>query len=202
MQDVSWQTLSDPAQETRRERGETFKIRRACTIKDINVWDTCLAPIYVTVIKKESGEKWETKEVKYFVLCSTKDYKTPFQVRQDYRLRSRVEEGYRQVKNVWNIAHFSSPNRSLCEAHIAFVLLTYSLLTLYLRQTKQDSFITKFVTTLRNEMQANNDSNAVVAYAENNFALFGIKEYLELICNLSQEEKDRFTQSLGAVNQR
>jgi len=200
--DVSWETISDVEEENKRDRGDRFKVSSACTISDIELWDTCKHPLYVTVIKDEKGNQWDTEETHYFVLCSTRKFSSPFQVYQHYRLRSRVEEIYRQVKHVWQLIKFPSPNRSLMEAHAGFIFLTYSLLNLYLRKTQQTDLIGKFLSTVQKEAMADDDDKTIISYADNVFGLFSIKEYLKLVCELDEEPRQHFLECLNTVNQR
>lgn len=200
--DANWQIISDPEQENFREQGRDFKITSGCTISDIELWDTCKHPLYVTIIKDEIGNSYETNEVSCFVLVSTRPFQSPFHVQQAYRLRTRVEEGFRQLKYAWLIAQFTSPHRALLETQIAFVLLAYSLLNLYLRHSKQGDMVNRFVSTLRKEASSHDDDKTIVAYAEDVFGLFSIKEYLELICVLAEEQRQKFLESLQSINQR
>lgn len=202
MPETKWQTLSDPEQHNLRDQGAQFKITSACTISDIALWDTCKYPLYVTVIKDEIGVNYETQEISYFVLVSTRLFPSSFHVLQAYRLRTRVEEGFRQLKHAWLIARFTSPHKSLLEAQVAFVLLGYSLLNLHLRHSKKFDHISRFVSTIQKEALANDDDKILAAYADDAFGLFSIKEYLELICNLKEEQRQSFLNSLNAVNQR
>ena len=201
LEDTSWEIISDVEQENKRDRGVQFKVTSACTISDIKHWDTCKHPLYVTVIKNEEGDNWNTKEIRYFVLCSTRRFPSPFQVYQYYRLRSRVEEIYRQVKHVWQLIKFPSPNRSLMEVHVGFIFLTYSLLNLYLRKTQQTDLIGKFLSTVQKEAMAEDDEKTVISYADNVFGVFSIKEYLKLVCELKEQPRKHFLESLNAVNQ-
>ncbi len=202
MPETKWLNLSDPEQQNFRDQGTEFKIVFGCTISDIKLWDTCKYPLYVTVIKEEIGTNFETVETNYFILVSTRCFASPFHVQQSYKLRTRVEEGFRQLKHVWSIARFTSPDESLLETQVAFVLLAYSLLNLYLRHSKQFDMVSRFVTNLQKEAQSHSDDKTIVAYADDVFGLFSIKEYLEIICTLKEEQRQSFLNSLGAVNQR
>lgn len=202
MAETKWQELSDPEQLNLRDQGTEFKITSGCTISNIELWDSCKHPLHVTVIKDEMGTNYKTNETHYFVLVSTSCFPSPFHVQQAYRLRTRIEEGFRQLKYAWFIARFTSPHRSLLEAQVAFILLSYSLLNLYLRHSKKFDLVTRFISTIQKEEQANDDDKTVVAYADDAFALFSIKEYLELICTLKEEQRQTFLISLAAVNQR
>jgi Transposase DDE domain len=199
---TKWESLSDPEEMNLKEQGKAFKMVSGCTVKNNTLWDTCNHELAVTVIREEEGDNYQVKEIHYFLLASTKSFLSPFQVRQTYRLRTRVEEGFRQLKHAWSITEFPSPNSALLETQIVFTLLVYSLLNCYLRKTKQHDAVTNFVSTIRKQAQENADDKMIVAYAEDSFGLFGIKEYLGLICDLKEEQKQRYMMSLNGVNQR
>ncbi len=200
--ETTWDMVSDIEEENMREKGEKFKISAACTIPDIDLWEKCKYPLFVTVVRTEKGDKWETEETDYFVLCSTRKFSTPSQVCRYYRLRARVEEGFRQIKHSWLLKAFPSPHRSLLEAHVGFILLTYSLLNLYLRRSGQENLVGKFLDTIRKEAMAQDENSDIVAYSKDVFGLFGLKEYTQLVCNLEESARTKLMENLNSVNQR
>ena len=117
-----------------------------------------------------------------FCLCSTKKFESPHQVISSYKLRTKVEECFRQLKKDWMISRFPSPSRSLLEAHICFTLLTYSLLQLYLMRHDLQKSTNKFLSTLIRE-EINNKNNILV-YANKFFGAISTKEYSLIINNL------------------
>ena len=199
---TDWDIISDPEEENARERGEDFTIRAAATLRQPKLWEECNVSLYVTVVKTEKGNNFAVEQEDFFVLCSTKNFSSPVKGYQHYCLRSRVEECFRQIKHVWQLKKFTSPHRSLMEAHIGFILLTYSLLNLYLRQTKKQDLVGQFLSTIKKEAKATDADKTIVAYADNVFGLFSIKEYMQLICQLNDEEREKFMECLNAVNQR
>lgn len=123
--------------------------------------------------------------VRYWGLSSTfkpKDAKESFEL---YKLRTQIEERHRQVKKFWYINKFSSPDRSLIEAHVMFTLLTYSLIQLYLNKKHLNALANKTIASLKSEEQIG--KNSVIVYSGNYFAVFDLDEYTEIIVDLKEE---------------
>ena len=189
--DVKWEDLSDPEQYNNMENNKPYLLKDACIIEDIELWDTCKQKLFTVIIRDEQGcGNGKTSQIKHFVLATTKDFGSAFKVYQHYRVRTRVEECFRQFKNIWLIHGFSSPHPSLLESHIAFVLLTYSLLNFYLRKTGQADRAQQFVSTLKR--QRHELDKRIAAYSGNVFGLFGVKEYLQIVASLDEEQRQKF----------
>lgn len=189
MPDAQWVTVSSD------DDGEDFKIIRACTIEDVKLWDDCKVPLYTTVIEiEQSNDDGAVEKIK-FALCSTRKFDTPHEVVSSYRLRTRVEECFRQFKNNWHINRFPSPYRSLLEAHVGFTLLTYSLLQLYLLRHDLQDKTNKFLTTLLREEL--NSKDKIIVYANKHFGCFSVREYTLLINQLPTEVREIFSKNLS-----
>lgn len=187
--DTVWTTISTVQQ------GSEYKIIRACTIEDIQLWDECQVPLFVTVVAIEEYSQSKGLVKNKFCLCSTKKFNSADQVVAAYQLRTNVEECFRQLKNDWHIHNFPSPDRSLLEAHVGFTLLTYSLLQLYLMRQDLQEDTNKFLSSLRREEL--NFRNNLIVYAGNSFGYFSIKEYSLLISQLTPEARDRFNHNIS-----
>ena len=68
----------------------------------------------------------ENEEPVYWGLATTHKPKNGKDIFDTYKLRSKIEERYRQHKYFWNLHKFSSPYINLMETHVAFTLMTYS----------------------------------------------------------------------------
>ena len=73
--------------------------------------------------------------------------------------------------------------------HVFFVLLTYTLIQLYLKSTHQEELATKTMESLRQEERLGKD--AVIVYAEKYFAVFHVDEYTDIILHLRKEARLR-----------
>lgn len=194
MPDTKWTTFSQ------KDYGPNSNITRACIINDIKLWDTCSVPLFITVVETQDTDDEGALVTRKFCLCSTKKFEAPHQVISSYKLRTKVEECFRQLKKDWMISRFPSPSRSLLEAHICFTLLTYSLLQLYLMRHDLQKSTNKFLSTLiREEI---NSKNNILVYAHKFFGAFSTKEYSLIINNLNQEARDLFNSNISnAIHQ-
>jgi hypothetical protein len=170
------------------------RLTRVCALKTVPHWEECKVPLWLTLaeVKRSDGS------LRYFTLCSTKEYASPMDAIREYRLRTRVEECYRQFKNDWRIASFPSPARSLREAHIGFTFLTYSLLQMYLSRVDLQRRTNKLLSVIRREELG---AKSILVYADRCFATFGVNEYSLILTRLSSEARTRFEDALSAIPQ-
>ena len=84
---------------------------------------------------------------------------------------------------------FTTPNFNADAVHVIFVLLTYSLIQLYLKSTHHEELAIKTIESLRQEERLGKD--AVIVYAEKYFAVFDVDEYTDIILHLRKEARLR-----------
>jgi hypothetical protein len=101
----------------------------------------------------------------------------------------QIEERIDQIKNCWWVGCFTTPNFNADAVHVFFVLLTYTLIQLYLKSTHHEELATKTIESLRQEERLGKD--AVIVYAEKYFAVFDVDEYTEIILYLREEARLR-----------
>ena len=160
---------------------------KSCMIKKISLWDKCQVPLNtIVVIKEKLNENGEVYKSKQWILATTKKYKKSSLAVLDYKLRFLIEERNRQLKNFWNIAKFPSPQKSLIEAQISFVLLAYSQLQSYMHNKKLEKYAHKTISKLKEEESLG--LNNVVAYVDGRYAIYDMKEAFNIINNLKTEE--------------
>jgi len=171
---------------------------KATTISDIKLWDECKVPLYVTVIEEsKTDDETGARLVGHFALASTRTFNTPAEVLSSYALRGRTEECYRQLKLSWNLADFPSPDRALIEAHVSFTLLTFCLFQLFLAENHSGVRPSRMLTALRREHQKLGHS--LVFYADDYFGVFGQREYLGLLLNLSEEVRNKLKNRIESM---
>ncbi len=172
------------AYDSYQKHGVRYK-EEVVTIEQMQTWEKCEVPLFVSVMRITDTEG----NIKYWGLCTTfqpKDAKKPFEL---YELRTQVEERHRQLKQFWNIGDFTSPHRSLIEAHVLFTLLTYTLINLYLTKTHLNDLTNKTITSLRQEELLG--KNNVIVYSNKYFAVFDVDEYTEILAFLKEEARQR-----------
>jgi hypothetical protein len=188
LKETKWEAFDERDEES----GYLLARYKACTIKDIILWDECKVKLYTTVVEKEykKDDKWEKRK---WVLATTRKFRNPMEVVRKYALRVTIEERNRQFKNFWEIAQFPSPSASLMESQVCFTLLAHSLLQSYLLRKDLERETNKTITTLRGE-----DSlgiNNVVTYVDDRYAVYDTKEAFGIINNLNTEKARERLQS-------
>lgn len=156
-----------------------------CSIDNPGVWNECRVPLQVSVMRISGSDGTR----RYWGLATTYKPRSAAEAFQTYALRTSIEERHKQFKCTWNIAKFSSPNRSLVEAHVLFTLLTYSLVQLYLSKKHLSQLADKTIDTLRQQEHLGKDS--VVVYGKHNFAVFDLDHYTSIIAHLQPLARDR-----------
>ena len=136
------------------KKNHTTYTEEVICIPDTYTWDECEVSLYLSLMKVTSSDKNEEPE--YWGLATTYKPKNGKDIFDTYKLRSKIEERYRQHKHFWNLHKFSSPSMNLMETHVAFTLLTYSLLQLYLNKHHLTDLANKTINTLREEQKSGN----------------------------------------------
>jgi Transposase DDE domain len=104
-------------------------------VADLKTFTTCPVPLHALV----NRETWSDGHVEYWVLLDTAPIPDALGTRQEYALRTGVEERHRQLKCFSDLERFSSRAFSLVVNQVVFVLLVYSLLQWYWqRQNRAD----------------------------------------------------------------
>jgi len=165
-------------------------------VQEMQTWDKCEVPLYVSLMKITGSDG----SVKVWGIATTFKPKNAKEVFELYKLRTQIEERHRQIKKFWKINAFTSPNKSLVEAHVLFTLLTYSLVQLYLTKTHLNQLANKTTSSLRQEELMGN--NNVIVYSGKYFAVFDQTDYTEIIIDLKEEARLRMKKWLKQFRQR
>ena len=136
-------------------------------------------------INPDTGETTE----KFFVLSSTKKYIDPGVALLRYRLRTQIEERFKQLKHSWFISEFSSPHKSLIESHVCFTLFTYSLLQLYLQRNDLKDKTRQTMQKLRRSEKVGKD--AVLIYSGDEYSTIALDEYVLKTLGLDGDAKQK-----------
>jgi len=176
-----WVTYKDEKDNS----GETIYLERVTKFKDIRSWESCDLPLCVGIM--ETREKGKDDNI--WGLISTKEYRQAKRIFDDYRIRAKIEERFKQLKLCWRIYKFTSTAYSLVTTHVMFTLLTYTLIQMYLMRKDFQRLANKTIDTLRYQERLGRD--AVIVYAKGNFALFETNEYTEIILELEEASRVR-----------
>ncbi len=170
-------------------------IEEVTVIEDVHIWEGCDVPLYISIMRITGSDG----SVKYWGLSSTFKPKNAREAFDLYTLRTQIEEHHRQIKNFWYINKFTSPYKSLVEAHVLFTLLTYSLIQLYLNKNHLNAIANKTIQSLKGEEQMG--TNNVIVYSGNYFAVFDLDDYTEVIIDLNDKARLRLQKWIRVFKQ-
>jgi hypothetical protein len=97
-------------------------------VRSLETFSSCPVALNAVV----NREIYADGHVDYWVLVDTASIQDPARTRQEYGLRTTIEERHRQLKCFSDLESFTSRAFSLIVNQVVFVLLTYSLLQWYL----------------------------------------------------------------------
>jgi len=148
-------------------------------ISDFRTWSSCPVPLDVTV----NREHYADGHADTWMLVDTQNVGKGARARDDYRLRTGIEERHRQLKCFVDLTDFTSRKFSLICNQVIFVALAYSLMQLFLLRIKRAALNRHTQPRLRNQLMPT-DSFIIVYYCSR-FALFTPSEYTEILLTLS-----------------
>jgi len=188
------------AEEILDSEGELIRKTMVHDVADMELWDACKIKIHTTVLRTT---RWSKTHKEYrthdWVLGSTKKFNSPKAVFLRYKIRTEIEERYRQFKFSWSITKFPSPSKSLMESHLCFTLLTYSMLELYLRRHQLQAQIRKMISTLRQEESLGKDT--VIVYHQGEYTVLSLKNYTQIITALSGNAREQLAQNIHKIEE-
>ena len=148
-------------------------------------WESCEVALYIVLVRTTKADG----RSEIWALASTKEFRDPKEARKLYTGRMQIEERIDQIKNCWWVGCFTTPNFNADAVHVFFVLLTYTLIQLYLKATHHEELATQTIETLKQEEKLKKD--AVIVYVEKYFAVFDLDEYTDIILYLKTAARDR-----------
>jgi hypothetical protein len=161
----------------------------AC-ISDFRTWSSCPVPLNVTV----NREHYADGHTDTWVLVDTGNPGKEGCARDDYRLRTAIEERHRQLKCFVDLMEFTSRKFSLICNQVVFVALCYSLTQLFLLRIKRSELNRRTQPIVRRQLKPT-DSATIVYYC-NRFALFTSPEYTEILLTLSAEASKKILEKI------
>ena len=154
-------------------------------IPRVNLWTDCGLPLDV-VLMREYMSDGETSQ---WGLMTTGEVHDPMEIRELYGLRPSCEEGWRQKKCYWDMTSFRSCKFSLVVNQVIFVLLSYSLLQVFLIQSDRGDLAK--ATRERLLQMLLPDGDKVAIYYKNRVGYFSLREYSDILLNLAEGARRR-----------
>lgn len=165
------------------ERADLRKIvirSEVAVVREVRTYSSCPIPLNVIVNREGYGDGHQ----EYWVLLDTAPVANPGQVRQEYTLRTAIEERHRQLKCFSDLEAFTSRAFPLIVHQVVFVLLTYSLLQWFLlrigRKDLNPRTRTRTLELLRPSI------TVIVIYYQNYVAYLSPLQHQELVLTLGE----------------
>lgn len=170
------ETLDRLAQEQAPPSADEVVVKtQVAAIGDFTSWSSCTVPLTVVANRDYYADGHE----KTWYLLDTKQACQARDSRQDYALRTCIEERYRQLKCFSDLAGFTSRAFSLITNQVIFTLFAYSLLQLFLFRQGKQRLNNKPIPKVRQQLLPS--SHHIIVYFQNYYGLFGQLEFMELM---------------------
>lgn len=179
-------TLARKKAEAAAETKKQTPVRsEVAVVAAVETFGSCPVPLDVIVSKETDADGSED----YWVLLSTASVSDPVLGRQDYSLRTTIEERHRQLKCFSDLEAFTSRSFSLIVNQIVFVLLTYSLLQWYLLRIGRGQLNAK--TRTRTLQLLRPTLTMVLIYYKSYVACLSPLEHQELVLTLNEQARKK-----------
>jgi hypothetical protein len=172
------------AEQRAKDPPDPSKVRERTMIArfpQLTSWSDCPVPLTGVLSKDIYADGHEES----WLLVSTANWSARH-IRDQYALRTDIEERHRQVKCFWDLTRFHSTALNLLVSQTVFVCLTYSLRQIHLLHQGHQELNRRTWPTTRRRLP---DGDRVIVYCQQHFAFFTLLEHMEL--TLSLEGKAR-----------
>lgn len=182
--DVRWVSCEEHRRK-RQSPEKTLVASEAASIGSFESWSSCTVPL--TVIANR--ETYADGHADIWLLADTKEGKDPASVRREYRLRTAIEERYRQLKCFSDLTRFTSRAFSMVVNQVVFIMLAYDLLQIYLVHEGRKDLNQKTLPRLRKQLMPGD--NHVIVYWRQYYGLFEPFELVGLVVTLGEEARKK-----------
>lgn len=155
------------------------------TVADLKTFSTCPVPLNAIV----NREIYADGHHDYWVLLDTAPVHDPTRGRQDYALRTAIEERHRQLKCFSDLEAFSSRAFNLIVNQVVFVLLTYSLLQWYLVRAARKQLNSKTRPRILELLRPS--TTVILIYYQNYVACLSPLKHQELVLTLNEQARKK-----------
>jgi hypothetical protein len=176
------------AQAAASDSPDPSKIRvrsEVAAVSRVETFSSCPIPLNVLVNREIHADG----HAEYWVLLDTAPIREPAHTRDEYGLRTTIEERHRQLKCFSDLESFPSRAFSLVVHQVVFVLLTYSLLQWFLlrigRKELNPKTRTRTLELLRPTL------TVIVIYYQNYMAFLTPLQHQELVLTLSESARKK-----------
>lgn len=161
---------------------ETLVRAEVAGIDGFRSWASCPVPLSVVITREIYGDGHE----ECWLLLDTQPLggASAAARRDEYHLRTTIEEGHRQLKCFWDLTHFTSRAFALVVNQVVFVALAYTLLQLFLRDQERAELNRRTRPRVRDQLLPS--AAVILIYCQQRFATLTPLEYTELLLTLTE----------------
>lgn len=154
-----------------------------CPIKGFNSWSECGVPIHVLLLRESYADGHQDE----WALMDTADFTDPRQPKDQYGLRTKIEERHRLLKCFYDLSDFHSRSFNVIVAQVVFILLSYTLRQWQLWKWRQQDSADKTPGLLRRQLNIHNQY--VVIYYQNAYTRMPLVTFTRELLEMQPEAR-------------
>lgn len=154
-----------------------------CPIKGFSSWSECSVPINVLLIRETYADTHQDQ----WALMDTGDWADPRQSKEDYELRTKIEERHRLLKCFHDLSDFHSRCFNVIVAQVAFILLSYTLRQWQLWKLRQQELAGKSPGLMGRQL--NRHSEYVIIYHQNAYTRMPLVTFSRELLEMQAEAR-------------
>ncbi len=154
-----------------------------CAIKGFNSWSECGVPINVLLVRESYADGHRDQ----WALMDTADFTDPLRPKEDYELRTKIEERHRLLKCFHDLSDFHSRCFNVIVAQVVFILLSYTLRQWQLWKLTQEELAGKTPGFLGRQL--NIRTEYVVIYHQNAYTRMPLVTFTRELLEMQAEAR-------------
>ena len=169
------------AQEPPPDPAKVLTRTEVCAIEGFNSWSECTVPIQVVLIRETYADGHQDQ----WALMSTAPIPDPVQAKDQYGLRTLIEERHRILKCFHDLSDFCSRCFNVIAAQVVFILLSYTLRQWQLWKLRQEKLSGRTPGFLERELNVH--ALFVVIYHQHAYAQMPLVSFTRELLELAPE---------------
>jgi hypothetical protein len=169
------------AQKPPPDPAQVLERTEACAIQGFKSWSECTVPLDVVLMREVYADGHRDQ----WALMSTGRIVNPAKSKEQYGLRTTIEERHRILKCFHDLSGFSSRCFNVIAAQVVFILLSYTLRQWQLWKLQQEKLAGKTPQLL--ERQLNVHSQWVVIYHQHAYAQMPLVTFTRELLEMAPE---------------
>jgi hypothetical protein len=154
-------------------------------VREHRTWESCAVPIHVVLIREYRSDGTRSE----WALATTMRFSEPLEIFKLYEIRTAIEERHRQLKCFWDLSSFRSTAFSLVVNQVVFVLLAYTLMQVFLKETENGKLSGTTRERLLQQLLPHEDK--VYVYCDGRFAVLTGLELLDWALSVREGARRR-----------